>query len=386
MEALRSGWITTGPRTKLFEKRLSEYNGNKATIALNSATAGLELMLRWFGVCPGDEVVVPAYTYAATANVVIHCGAKPVFVDVNADDFNISLEAIRKAISPTTKVVMPVDFGGFPCDYPSINALVSSPELIKLFRPSTAEQKKLGRILVLTDAAHSIGASLNGKRTGSLTDVSVFSFHTVKNLTTAEGGAIALNLDGFDNEEIYRVLCIKSLHGQNKDALAKMQKGNWRYDIIEPGFKCNMTDIVAAIGLLELDRYESETLPKRRDICERYDQAFGSKSWAQLPVFKDGGRQSCYHLYPLRVKEITEAVRDAIIQDVFAREVSVNVHFVPVPMMSYYRSLGYKVSDYPVAFDNYSRVITLPVYYDLSPEMQETVIKAVIESVEKHLG
>ncbi len=382
---LRSGWITTASQTKLLEKKLTAYCGNKNTVAVNSATAGMELMLHWFGVKEGDEVIVPAYTYAATANVVVHCGAKVVFVDVNADDFNISLAAIRKAITPATKAIMPVDFGGYPCDYAAINALVKEQAIVKMFSAQSAEQKKLGRILVLSDSAHSVGASVNGQKTGSLTDVSVFSFHAVKNLTTAEGGAIALNFSEFDNEELYKALCVKSLHGQNKDAFAKAQKGNWRYDIVEPGYKCNMTDLVAAIGLVELERYENDTLIVRKEICERYLKAFGEKKWAQLPVFTDGKRQSCYHLFPLRIHGITEELRDRIIRDIFEQEVSVNVHFIPVPMMSYYKSQGYDVKNYPVAYDNYSRVITLPVFYDLSQEMQNTVIKAVITAVEKNM-
>src|ERR1035437_4397884 len=236
--ALKSGWISTGPRTKLFEKKITEYCGNKNTLCLNSATAGLEIMLRWFGVGEGDEVILPAYTYAATANVIIHCGATPVFVDVNANDFNISGKEIEKHITGKTKVIMPADFGGYPCDYDEINALVVAKK--KIFVAKSDNQKKLGRILILSDSAHSLGAEYKGKKTGSLTDVSVFSFHAVKNLSTAEGGAVALNLPApFDNEAIYKGLCISSLHGQNKDALAKQQKGNWRYDVIEAGYKCN---------------------------------------------------------------------------------------------------------------------------------------------------
>ncbi|MGE0561439.1 MAG: DegT/DnrJ/EryC1/StrS family aminotransferase [Flavobacteriales bacterium] len=383
-KVLQSGWITTGPRTKQFEKEISAYCGNKNTLCLNSATAGLEIILRWFGVKEGDEVILPAYTYSATANVVIHCGAKPVFVDVNADDFNINIHEIRKAISPKTKVIMPVDFGGLPCDYDELNKLVVEVE--HLFLPLTPEQKTLGRILVLSDSAHSFGAWYKGKRTGSLTDVSVFSFHAVKNLTTAEGGAIALNLpNSFDNLDIYNQLCIKTLHGQNKDALAKTQKGNWRYDIIEAGYKCNMTDIMAVIGQVELERYDNETLPKRKSICETYSNVFSKYAWAQLPVFKSTNNsfESCYHLYPLRIKGISEAQRDEIIKEIFDRDVSVNVHFLPVPSMSFYRGLGYDINNYPVTLDNYSREISLPIFYDLTDEMVQTVIDAVIESVEK---
>jgi dTDP-4-amino-4,6-dideoxygalactose transaminase len=384
-KVLKSGWITTGPRTKQFEKELTNYCGNKSTLCLNSATAGLEIMLRWFGVKEGDEVILPAYTYSATANVIIHCGATPVFVDVNANDFNISVENIEKVISAKTKVIMPVDFAGYPCDYDKINSLVEKHNI--KFNPETEEQKMLGRILVLSDSAHSFGAWYKGKRSGSLTDVSVFSFHAVKNLTTAEGGSVALNLPApFDNEEVYKTLCIKTLHGQNKDALAKTQKGNWRYDIVEAGYKCNLTDIMAVIGSIELERYDSDTLPKRKSICEAYSNAFSKCNWAQLPIQnnnQDGNTESCYHLYALRIKGITEAQRDAIIKEIFDCDVSVNVHFIPVPMMSFYKQQGYDIKNYPITFDNYSREISLPVFYDLKEEMVQQVIDAVIKSVEK---
>ncbi len=386
-ETLKSGWITTGPKTKLFEKKLASYCAADAVICLNSATAGLEIMLRWFGVKEGDEVILPAYTYSATANVIIHCGAKPVFVDVNPTDFNIAISAIEKAINSRTKVIMPVDFGGFPCDYDAINSLAEKHA--KAFTPEGDIQKKLGRILVLSDSAHSIGASYKGKKAGVLTDVSVFSFHAVKNLTTAEGGAVVLNLPApFDNEDIYRKLCIKTLHGQDKDALAKMQKGNWRYDIIEPGYKCNMADLMAAIGLVELERYEHETLIRRRHIFDLYAFAFSNYSWAQVPVFeKDHGQtHSSYHLFALRIKGITEAQRDEIIRLIFQEDVSVNVHFIPVPMMSYYKGLGYDVRNYPNALDNYSREISLPVFYEMNAEMVQTVVDAVSSSVQKVLG
>jgi dTDP-4-amino-4,6-dideoxygalactose transaminase len=383
VDTLKSGWITTGPKTKLFEKRISEYCGSRATLCLNSATAGLELMLRWFGVGEGDEVILPAYTYSATANVVIHCGAKPVFADVNESDFNISLSSIEKLITSRTKVIMPVDFGGYPCDYEEINALVRRNDIKEKFVHSTEEQQKLGRILILSDAAHSVGAVYKGQRTGSLTDISVFSFHAVKNLTTAEGGAVALNLpEPFSNEEVYRYLCIKSLHGQNKDALAKMQKGNWRYDIIEAGYKSNMTDIMASIGLVELERYESETLKRREEIFGAYTAGLRNYSWALIPEYRSAEKVSSFHVYPLRIKGITEAQRDEIIQKIFDRDVSVNVHFIPVPMMSFYRSLGYKISDYPQAYANYSAEISLPVFYDLSNENIEKVIQSVAGAVE----
>lgn len=382
--ALKSGWITTGPRTKLFEKKITEYCGNKSTLCLNSATAGLEIMLRWFGVGPGDEVILPAYTYSATANVIIHCGAIPVFVDVNSNDFNINVSNIEKSITSKTKVIMPVDFAGYPCDYNEINALVIKHK--EMFKPTTENQKKLGRVLVLSDSAHSFGATYQGKKCGSLTDVSVFSFHAVKNLTTAEGGAVALNLpEPFNNNEIYTYLCMYTLHGQNKDALAKTQKGNWKYDIIEAGYKCNMTDLSAAIGLIELERYDNDTQIKRKEIFETYDKAFSNDSRFQIPMHVTDIKNGCYHLYPLRINNITEQQRDAIMKEIFDCDVSVNVHFMPVPSTTYYKNLGYDMKNYPVTYDNFSREISLPIYYNLSPENRQTVIQAVIQSVDKVL-
>jgi dTDP-4-amino-4,6-dideoxygalactose transaminase len=385
--ALKSGWITTGPRTKLFEKKITEYCGNKSTVALNSATAGLELILRWFGVGEGDEVILPAYTYCATANVVIHCGATLVFVDVNAHDFNISTREIEKAITSRTKVIMPVDFAGFPCDYDQINALVSRKDIAGTFISKTEEQQKLGRILVLSDAAHSFGANYKGKATGSLTDVSVFSFHAVKNLTTAEGGAVAFNLpEPFDNNELYTKFCVTSLHGQNKDALAKTLKGNWRYDVVEAGYKCNMTDLSAAIGLIEIERYKNDTLIKRKAIFDSYRDAFSAYSWAEIPIYETEEKMTSYHLFPLRIKGVTEAQRDEIIKNIFDEDVSVNVHFIPVPMLSFYTNMGYNVTNYPVTWDNYSREISLPVFYELTDEQIKRVIMAVIKSVNLVIG
>jgi len=384
-ETLRSGWITTGPKTKLLEKKIAAYCRGEYALCLNSATAGLELALRWFGVGPGDEVIVPAYTYAATANVVIHCGATLVLADINKDDFSISSEAVEKKITSKTKVIMPVDFAGLPCDYDNLNALVEKTK--NKFIASNEIQKKLGRILLLSDAAHSLGATYKGKNAGTLVDISVFSFHAVKNLTTAEGGAMLLNLPSpFDNETIYKQLNILSLHGQTRDALAKTQKGSWRYDIIEAGYKCNMTDIAASIGLVELERYKDDTLPKRKAIVEAYTNFFKNCNWAELPISKDNERESSYHLYPLRIKNITEEQRDKIIQKIFDKDVSVNVHFIPLAMLSFYKNMGYKITDYPVTYDNFSREISLPVYYDLSMEQVAIVTKAIKESVEEVIG
>jgi len=387
VDTLKSGWITTGPKTKEFERRLTAYCGNKATLAVNSNTVGLEVVLRWFGVQEGDEVIVPVYTYCATANVIVHCGAKPVMVDVNADDFDVCLEKVRRAITNKTKVIMPVDLGGMPCAYDELFELVETEEVKTLFQAKTEEQRKLGRILILSDSAHSIGAEYKGRKAGSLADVSVFSFHAVKNLTTAEGGAIMLNLpEPFDNEEVYRYLCTYTLHGQNKDALAKTKKGAWRYDVLVSGFKGNMTDIMASIGLVELSRYEDDTLHYRKCIYDQYTDAFSRYGWAELPIYETEDRKSSYHVYCLRVKGITEQQRDEIIQRIFDKDVSVNVHFQPLPLLSAFKNKGYKIEDYPVAYDNYCREISLPVWYGLSEEMVKTVIDAVICSVEEVLA
>ena len=382
-DALRSGWITTGPRTKKFEKMITAYCGHESTLCVNSGSSGLELMLRWFGVGAGDEVIVPAYTYTATANVVVHCGARPVFVDAGPD-FNMDVEKLRAAITPATKVIMPVDLAGLPCDYDEINALVADESIKGKFSPNSPEQNKLGRILVLSDAAHSIGAKYKGKKTGSLTDVSVFSFHAVKNLTTAEGGAICLNLpEPFDNEDIYKYLCIKSLHGQTKDALAKSKDGNWQYDVIEAGYKYNMTDIQAAMGIVELERYDEDMLVKRKHIFDLYSKAFATKDWAVIPPYETADKISSCHVFLLRIKGIDEAGRNIIISKVYEKQVSVNVHFIPLPMLSFYKNSGYSIDDYPVSYDNFSRVISLPVYYDLGDDQVQTVIQAVTESVEE---
>jgi dTDP-4-amino-4,6-dideoxygalactose transaminase len=384
--ALKSGWITTGPRTKLFEKKITEYCGCKTTVAVNSWTMGVQVLLSWWGIKEGDEVILPAYTYCASANVIIHAGAKPVMVDINKEDFNISIAAIRKAISPKTKAILAVDLGGFPCDYTEINNLVHEKEIKKQFNPNSNLQELLGRILIISDAAHSFGAELNGKRSGSLTDISAFSFHAVKNLTTAEGGALCFNLPNeFNHEEIYTKFCTMILHGQNKDALQKTQKGNWRYDVEEPGFKCNMTDLQAAIGLVELERYQ-ENLERRKKIFELYDTAFKKEeTWALIPLHTTKDKTTSYHLYQLRICGITENLRDKIMQEIFNQDVSVNVHFLPLPTLTAYKNSGYNINDYPETWDKYQNEISLPVYFDLTDEQVQTVIKAVVSSVQKHI-
>jgi len=382
VDTLKSGWITTGPKTKLFEQKITEYCGNKKTLCVNSATFGLEIIMRWFGIGEGDEVIIPAYTYTATGNTVIHTGAKLVMVDTNPNDFNINIEAIKNAITSKTKIIIPVDIAGLPVDIDEIKELVSSNEIKNIFEPNTEQQKQLGRILVLSDAAHSFGATYKGNKTGSLTDITVFSFHAVKNLTTAEGGAIAFNLPNiFDVEKIYKEINTLSLHGQSKDALAKTQVGAWRYDVIDAGYKGNMTDIQASLGLVALKYYEIDNLPRRKEIMQAYDNAFSKFDWADLPIITDGNRVSSFHLYTLRIKNITEQQRDEIINSIFAKNVSVNVHFQPLPLFTSYKKRGFNISDYPVAFDNYSREISLPVYQDLTNEQVETIINAVINAV-----
>jgi dTDP-4-amino-4,6-dideoxygalactose transaminase len=382
-KVLLSGWITTGPRTKEFENQLKDYIGCKKVICLNSATAGMELVLRWFGITEGDEVIIPAYTYCATANVVIHCGATPVMVDIDEKDFNVSVENIKNAITSKTKAIIPVDISGFPCDYNELNSLVNKEVIKNLFTPRSEEQSKLGRILVMADAAHSIGAKYDGAMNGSVTDIAVFSFHAVKNLTTAEGGAVCINLpDQFDVNEVYRLLNVKSLHGQSKDALAKVKAGggNWRYDVVEPGYKCNMMDIQAAIGLVELGRYDSN-LKRRREIFDFYNEAFKKEEFIIRPTFMNDQKETSYHLYMLRVKNATEAQRDEIIHLIFDAQVSVNVHFQPLPLLTAYKNRGYRMEDYPVAFNKYQSEITLPVYFNLTDDNLKTITNAVINAV-----
>ncbi|MBN2681606.1 MAG: DegT/DnrJ/EryC1/StrS family aminotransferase [Bacteroidales bacterium] len=384
-DTLKSGWITTGPKTKLFEKKISEYCGNPSTLCVSSATAGLELILRWFGIGEGDEVIVPAYTYCATANVVVHCGAKPVLADINKDDFCIDVSKLKSLITPNTKVIIPVDIAGYPADYDSIFSLVNEQDVRSKFNAKTQEQKDLGRILILSDAAHSFGAFYKGKRTGVCTDITVFSFHAVKNLTTAEGGAIALNLpEPFENEKLYSFFNIMSLHGQSKDALAKTA-GNWRYDVISAGYKANMTDIQASMGLVEIKLYDKETIPRRKEIFDMYSKAFASFSWAKCPLYENDTNTSSYHVYLLRINGIDENMRDDIISRIFKKEVAVNVHFQPLPLLSFYKNLGYKMGDYPVSYSNYACEISLPVYFDLTNNDVETVINAVKTSVEEVL-
>lgn len=380
-EVLKSGWITTGPKTRLLEQKIAEYTESKACLCLNSWTNAAELVLRWYGVGEGDEVILPAYTYAATANIVIHVGATPVLVDSSESNCLIDIDLIRSKITNKTKVIMPVDISGLPIDYDAIMQMVSEPSIKSKFEATNEHQKTLGRILVLSDAAHSFGANYKGKKVGAQTDVAGFSFHAVKNLTTAEGGALTFNLpEPFDNVGIRASLNVSALHGQTKDAFSKTQAGQWRYDVVEAGFKCNMTDIHAAIGLVEFDRYE-ETLLKRKRICERYNEHFGENQEFILPSFDSHIGESCYHLYMLRISSFSEDQRDELIQNLANDGISTNVHFQPLPLLSFYKNKGYKIEDFPCAFSSYKNEISLPVYFDLSFEDVDFIAKRILHHV-----
>ena len=379
VDSLRSGWITTGPKVKSLEGEIMKLTGTSAALCVNSWTSGAIMMLKWFGVGPEDEVIIPAYTYCATAMAVMWAGAKVVMVD-SSTDFNISVEAVRRAITPNTKVILPVDIAGFPCDYKAIMNIVNDPEIKAMFKPNNDIQRKLGRILVLSDSAHSLGARDNGRVMGSENDITIFSLHAVKNITTAEGGAICFNMpEPFDNEELYRQMRLMSLNCQTKDAFTKNQAGGWRYDIVGQGMKVNMADINAAIGLAQIRQYD-KLLARRRQIFHTYDAAFSQCPWALLPPSLVNGRESSYHVYPLRVKGFSESQRDAMIKEISRHEVAVNVHFVPLPMLSYYKELGYDINDYPTAYENYKNEISLPVYPQLGEEEVNFVIKTVIEA------
>lgn len=378
-DSLKSGWITTGPKVKKLEQLVSQYTHAPQTLCVNSATSGLMLALAWYGIKKGDEVIIPAYTYAATALAVLHVGGTPVMVDTESD-FNISLKAIENAITEKTKVIIPVDMCGWPCDYDAIHDIITSKKAV--FQPETENQKKLGRILCLADAAHSIGATYKNRASGSLTDITVFSFHAVKNVTTAEGGAICINLPApFDNEAEYAYLRCNALNGQTKDALSKSKAGSWKYDIIYQGFKINMPDVLAAIGVAQMPTYFQNVLPARKRIYEFYRDFFETKDWAQLPPYKDDTKASCCHLYALRIKDITEETRDAIIKKISEKGVAVNVHFQPLPLLTLFKNKGYAIEDYPQTYANYKGEISLPIYPQLTDEELAYIVNTVSESV-----
>lgn len=385
VDSLKSGWITTGPKVKALEEEIGRISGVKNVLCVNSWTSGAILMLRWLRLEPGDEVIVPAYTYSATALAVLWAGGKPIMVD-SQDDFNISVKAIKEAITEKTKAIIPVDIAGFPCDYKSIMDLVNSDEIKAKFHPTSEVQEKLKRILVLSDSAHSIGAHYGDKRTGSETDLAIFSLHAVKNVTTAEGGAICLNLPKpFDNDELYKELRLRTLNCQTKDAFTKTKAGGWKYDIIGQGMKINMADVNAAIGLAQIREYEN-LLRERKRVFNIYTKAFADCEWAMTPPSVSGIKESSYHIYALRIKGITEEQRDAIIQEISKDEVAVNVHFIPMPMLTLFKGLGYDIKNYPNAYNNYAHEISLPIYPQLSEEKVLFVAQTVIKAYKNIIG
>lgn len=381
-EALRSGWITTGPRTKKLEQKLAQYCHTDKMVCLNSATAAEELNLRVLGIGPGDEVLVPAYTYTASASAAIHTGAIVRFIDCQENSLEMDYDRMEAAINEKTKAVIPVDLGGIPCDYDRIYEAVERKK--DLFRPNSEIQKAMGRIAVVADCAHALGAEKNGKMTGALADFSSFSFHAVKNFTTAEGGASCWKtIPGVDNDELYHQYQLLSLHGQSKDALAKTKLGAWEYDIVGPWYKCNMTDIMAAIGLKQLERYPG-LLQRRAEIIRRYDAALKPLGVETLTHFGEDYRSSG-HLYITRVPNITEQQRNDIIVKMAEREIACNVHFKPLPMMTAYKTLGFDIEDYPNAYKHYANEITLPLHTKLSDEDVAYVIENFTEILKEYL-
>lgn len=378
-DALRSGWITTGPRTKELERRLADYLHADRVCCLNSQTACAEMALRLLEVGPGDEVIVPAYTYTASASVVCHVGAKLVLVDCQPGSYEMDYDAVEAAVNERTKAVIPVDLGGVPCDYDRIFQIVEEKK--GLFRPKGEIQEALGRVAVCADTAHALGAIWHGRMVGSIADFSSFSFHAVKNLTTAEGGCLAWRaIPGVDTEEMYHRLQLLSLHGQSKDALAKTKLGAWEYDIVGPWYKCNMTDIQAALGLVQLGRY-SGMLARRREIIERYNEALRPLGVEPLEHFTDG-HESSGHLYICRVPGADLARRNEIIAEMAEAGVATNVHYKPLPMHTAYRSLGFDIADFPNAYTRFENEVTLPLHTCLTDEE----VAYVIESFVRILG
>lgn len=365
MEVLDSGWITTGPKTAEFEEKLASYSCVDKAVTLSSATAGMELILKTYNISEGDEVITTPYTYTATANIILHRGIKPIFVDVEKDSFLIDIDKLSDAITPKTKAILTVDIAGVPVDYDAVREMLKA--------------KNREDIIFISDSAHAFGAKYKGKKVGSQADFHVFSFHAVKNLTTAEGGAITFNAGG---EELKRKFKIASLHGQSKDALEKMKAGAWKYDIVTAGFKCNMTDINAAIGLGQLERYD-DMLKKREAIYDIYNKALSEKEWAILPFKKDENKETSYHLYLLRVKGFGEKERDMVIQKLAERDIATNVHYRPLPMFTLYKNLGYSMKDYPNAYNQYVNEISVPIYSILEPEDAQYVVEELIKAVEE---
>lgn len=378
IEALRSGWITTGPKTKEFERTIAEYCHTNKAVCLNSATACMELILRVLGVGPGDEVITSAYTYTATASVVCHVGATVVMIDTAPDSFEMDYDKLADAITEKTKVIIPVDLGGVVCDYDKIYNVLEQKK--SLFRPANELQQAFGRVIVLADAAHAFGAQRNGRMCGEIADFTSFSFHAVKNLTTAEGGALTWNpIEGIDDEWLYKQFQLLSLHGQNKDALAKTQLGAWEYDIIAPNFKCNMTDIMAGIGLAQLKRYDG-LLARRKEIITKYNTALDGYN-VQILKHYDAINKSSGHLYLVRLLGKDVEYRNRVIEQMAIKGIACNVHYKPLPMMTAYKSLGFDIADYPNAYNQYRNEITLPLHTKLSDEEVEYITDTLIDII-----
>lgn len=372
VDTLKSGWITTGPKTKRLEQELSVFTNTDKTVCLNSATAAMELTLRLLGVGAGDEVITCAYTYTASASVIHHVGAKIVLVDCNKEDKFMDLDALENAITEKTKVIIPVDLAGKPCKYDEIFEIVERKK--SLFKPNNKLQEKIGRVIVMADAAHSLGAVYKGKPSGSIADFTCFSFHAVKNFTVAEGGSVTWNRNlGLNDDEVYREFQLLSLHGQSKDALSKTKLGSWEYDIVAPNYKCNLTDIASGIGLAQLKRYPS--LFKRRfEIVERYNKGFEGTRIKPFIHFEED-RKSCCHLYIVNIEGASEEDRNEIIVKMAERGIATNVHYKPLPMHTAYKNLGFDIKDYPNAFDNYKSQITLPLHTLLTDEQVDYIIE-----------
>ncbi len=383
IDTLKSGWITTGPKTKELERRLSEFTNTPKTVCLNSATAALELTLRVLGIGEGDEVIVPAMTYTASCSVIYHVGAKAVIVDIAEDSHEMDYDALADAITENTKAVIPVDLAGIPCDYDRIFEVVESKR--HLFKANSEYQEKLGRVAVVADGAHALGSTYKGEKIGSVADFTTFSFHAVKNFTTAEGGSVTWKEnENFDNEELYREYQIYSLHGQTKDALAKTKAGSWEYDIVIPGYKCNLTDIAASIGLVQLDRYP-KLLERRENIISQYNKGFeGTRITALSHNSED--YKSCGHLYITHVEGATFEQRGEIIVKMAERGISCNVHYKPLPLLTAYKNLGFDIENYPNAYNYYVKEITLPLHTRLSDEDVAVIISNFKEIVEEVVG
>lgn len=381
-EALRSGWITTGPRTKKLEKLIAAYVGTNKCVCLNSQTACAEMALRVMGIGPGDEVITSAYTYTASASIIDHVGAKIVLVDTQVDSLEMDYDQLENAVTERTKAIIPVDLAGIPCDYDRLFAIAENKR--ELFRPANEIQKALGRVAIMADTAHALGAKWHGRMVGSIADFSSFSFHAVKNLTTAEGGALTWNtIPGIDDETIYKQLQLLSLHGQSKDALAKTQLGAWEYDIVGTWYKCNMTDVAAAIGLKQLERYDG-MLRRRREIIGRYDAMLKPLGVEVLNHYTPE-HQSSGHLYITRVPGITSEQRNAIIIKMAEQGIACNVHYKPLPMHTAYQNLGFNIGDYPNAYAHFANEITLPLHTNLTDEQVEYVVSHYAQILRQYI-